>query len=46
MDYLQWAFVGSKHRRMVMEAWENELQKKKRTIFDGLLLVASIEEWR
>ena len=29
MDYLRWAFVGSKHRRMALEAWENELQKKK-----------------
>ncbi|WP_311378599.1 hypothetical protein [Alloprevotella tannerae] len=29
MDYLRWAFVGSKHRRMTLEARENELQKKK-----------------
>ncbi|MCG2652644.1 hypothetical protein JJE63_04785 [Alloprevotella tannerae] len=27
MDYLQWAFVGSKHRRMALEARENGLQK-------------------
>ena len=74
MDYLRWAFVGSKHRRMAMEARENGLQKinglssmgfywwqvskndvggkgkraseEKRTIFDGLLLVESIEERR
>ena len=27
MDYLRWAFVGSKHRRMAMEARGNGLQK-------------------
>ncbi|WP_462347380.1 hypothetical protein [Alloprevotella tannerae] len=27
MDYLRWAFVGSKHRRMALEARENGLQK-------------------
>ena len=74
MDYLRWAFVGSKHRRMVLEARENGLQKinvlssmgycwwqalkngdgsmgkwaseDQCIIFDGLLSVASIEEWR
>ena len=25
MDYLQWAFVGSKHRRMALESIENGL---------------------
>ena len=25
MDYLRWAFVGSKHRRMALEARENGL---------------------
>ncbi|WP_454897273.1 hypothetical protein [Alloprevotella tannerae] len=29
MDYLRWAFVGGKYRRMTLEARENELQKKK-----------------
>ena len=29
MDYLRWAFVGSKYRRMALEARENGLQKKK-----------------
>ena len=27
MDYLRWAFVGGKYRRMAMEARENGLQK-------------------
>lgn len=27
MDYLRWAFVGGKYRKMAMEAWGNGLQK-------------------
>ena len=46
MDYLQWAFVGSKHRRNGVGSKGKRASEDQWIIFDGLLSVESIEEWR